>query len=102
MGFAALRLAAEASSGFLRTFSSAGTFQGVSWNAARPMQTKIRMMTRPSRILMDVFDFLGAVGMFCSPGKVSHRWAYARNRKWAASKIEYAKTEAVIPVKKAR
>src|SRR6266702_3352645 len=64
MGLAALRLVSLAGMGFLRSLSSRGTFHGVSWKTARTMQTKIRRMTRPRRILMDVLDFLGEVDMF--------------------------------------
>src|SRR6267143_1138258 len=62
-GFAAFRFVAEAARGFLRSLSSRGTFHGVLWRAAKPMERKIRAMTRANRSLRSVFCFLGGAGM---------------------------------------
>src|SRR5258708_9427588 len=73
MGFAALRLASLAGTGFLRSLSSRGTLHGVLCKAAMPIETRIRTMTKPRRIFIGVFDFLGGLGSFHLPQKVSHR-----------------------------
>jgi len=41
--------------------------------AAMPIETRIRTMTKPRRIFIGVFDFLGGLGIFQLPQKVSHR-----------------------------
>src|ERR1700675_559099 len=81
-GLAALRLASEAGSGFLRSLSSRGTFQGVLWRAARPIERKMRAMTRAKRSLRSVFGFLGGVVMFYSLIKFSHRRGWAGSGNW--------------------
>jgi len=68
-GFAALRLASVEAIGFLRSLSSRGTFQGVLWKAARPIERKIRRITRARRSLTSVFGFLAGVGMGLFTGK---------------------------------
>src|ERR1700739_1642115 len=87
MGFAALRLASVEAKGFLRSLSSRGTFQGVLWKAARPIERKIRRITRARRSLTSVFGFFAEVGMDLFPGKVSHRWGLVRKSGSYASAL---------------
>src|SRR5215469_2721034 len=73
MGFAALKLASEIGRGFLRSFASEGTCQGVRWKAARPIDRKIRTMTTARRSFWRSLGFLGAAFMGDFLEKVSHK-----------------------------